>query len=84
MVKGEDIVQFDNKAVGKSIRSIRNKRGISQDVLSGLAGIARTHLTMIENGSKKANFETVWKIANALDMRPSELVAHIEREIEKK
>ena len=73
MVKGEDIVQFDNKAVGKSIRSIRNKRGISQDVLSGLAGIARTHLTMIENGSKKANFETVWKI-----------VAHIEREIEKK
>ena len=84
MMKGEDIVQFDNKAVGKSIRSIRNKRGISQDVLSGLAGIARTHLTMIENGSKKANFETVWKIANALDMRPSELVAHIEREIEKK
>lgn len=77
-------MQFDNKAVGKSIRSIRNKRGISQDVLSGLAGIARTHLTMIENGSKKANFETVWKIANALDMRPSELVAHIEREIEKK
>ena len=77
-------MQFDNKAVGKAIRNIRNKRGISQDVLSGLAGIARTHLTMIENGSKKANFETVWKIANALDMRPSELVAHIEREIEQK
>lgn len=77
-------MQFDHRAVGKTIRSIRDKRGLSQDVLSGLAGIARTHLTMIENGDKQANFETLWKIANALDMRPSELVALIEKEIESK
>lgn len=38
---------------------------------------------MIENGNKKANFETLWKIANALDLRPSELVALIEAEIER-
>lgn len=76
-------VQFDNNAVGRTIRRLRNKKGISQDVLSGFAGIARTHLTMIENGDKQANFETLWKIANALDMRPSELVALIEAEIEK-
>ena len=50
--------------------------------MCGFAGIARTHLTMIENGDKQANFETIWKIANALDMRPSELVAMIEVEIE--
>jgi len=49
---------------------------------SGFAGIARTHLTMIENGTKQANFETLWKIALALDIRPSELVARIEEEIE--
>lgn len=77
-------MQFDNRAVGKTIRILRDKRGISQEVLSGLAGIARTHLTMIENGDKQANFETLWKIANALDMRPSELVALIEKEIEPK
>ena len=51
-------------------------------MLSGLAGIARTHLTMIENGSKQANFETLWRLATALGMRPSELVAQIERRIE--
>ena len=50
-------VQFDNRAIGRTIRSLRRKKGISQDVLSGLAGIARTHLTMIENGDKQANFE---------------------------
>ena len=75
-------MQFDNFAVGKAIRDLRKEKGISQDVLSGFAGIARTHLTMIENGTKQANFETLWKIALALDIRPSELVARIEREIE--
>lgn len=84
MRKWGEGVQFDHRAVGKTIRILRDKRGISQDVLSGLAGIARTHLTMIENGDKNANFETLWKIANALDMRPSELVALIEEEIESK
>lgn len=82
MRKRGETVQFDNRAVGRTIRSLRNKKGISQDALSGFAGIARTHLTMIENGNKQANFETLWKIANALDMRPSELVALIEAEIE--
>ena len=75
-------MQFDNFAVGKAIRDLRKEKGISQDMLSGFAGIARTHLTMIENGTKQANFETLWKIALALDIRPSELVARIEEEIE--
>lgn len=73
-------MQFDNAAVGRTIRALRREKGISQDVLSGLAGIGRTHLTMIENGNKQANFETLWKLALALDLRPSELVARIERE----
>ena len=75
-------MQFDNKAVGRAIRGLRKEKGLSQDVLSGFAGIARTHLTMIENGTKQANFETLWRIARALDLRPSELVGRIENEIE--
>lgn len=74
-------MNFDNLAVGKTIRKVRKEKGLSQDVLSGLAGIARTHLTMIETGSKQANFETIWRIANALEMKPSELVAQIENAI---
>lgn len=75
-------MQFDNSAVGKTIRALRKEKGVSQDVLSKSAGIARTHLTMIENGSKQANFETLWRLATALELRPSELVAQIERRIE--
>ena len=75
-------MQFDGAAVGRVIRRIRRRRGLSQEVVSGLAGIARTHLTMLENGSKQANLETVWKIALALDMQPSELIRQVEEEIQ--
>lgn len=72
-------MQFDNKAVGAAIRKVRQEKNLSQDVLSSFAGIARTHLTMIENGDKQPNFETIWKIAVALNMKPSELVSQIEQ-----
>lgn len=77
-------MQFDNAVVGETIRTLRKEKGLSQEVLSGLAGIARTHLTMIEGGNKQANFQTIWRIALALDMRPSELTARIEDAIAKK
>lgn len=75
------MIEFNNNAVGKVIRQIRKEKGLSQEVFSGLAGIARSHLSMIENGDKQANFETLWKIANAFDIKPSELVKMIENYI---
>lgn len=73
---------FSYLVLGQTIRVLRLKKNMSQEVLSGLAGIARTHLTMIENGTIRANIETVWKIAQALDMRPSELFACVEKSME--
>jgi len=69
---------FDEKNIGQTISDIRKSKEISQEVLSGLAGIARTHLTMIDSGSKQANFMTICKIAAALNMRPSDLVQQME------
>lgn len=69
---------FDYSTLGETIRDIRKEKGLSQEVLSGLAGIARTHLTMIENGTMKANIDTVCKIAQALDLRTSELFSIVE------
>ena len=76
-------MKFDNKAVGQTIHNLRESKNLSQDVLSGLAGIARSHLSMIETGTKQANFQTIWRIALALEMRPSELVARIEETAQK-
>lgn len=71
-------MDFRNDSVGKVIRTLRKRKGMTQEVLSGLANIARSHLGMIETGKKKANFETIWRIAVALGMTPSDLVRLIE------
>ena len=75
---------FDYAVLGNTIRDIRRERGLSQEVLSGLAGIARTHLTMIENGTMHPTIETICKIAQALGLRTSELFSIVESQLEHK
>ena len=76
-------MQFDYQAVSSVLRRIRHKKGLSQEVVSGLAGIARTHLTMIETGTKQLNLETFWKLAQAFDIPASQLMLLVEQEIAK-
>lgn len=74
------MIELDKKAIGKVIKRLRKEKGLSQEVCSGLAGIARSHLAMIENSTKLPNFETLWKLSFAFGMKPHELVKHIEKE----
>ncbi len=74
------MIELDKSVIGKTIKSIRIEKGISQEVCSGLAGIARSHLAMIENSSKQPNFETLWKLSFALGITPHELILKIENE----
>lgn len=76
------MVEFNRLAAGRVVRRLRKERKLSQEVLSGLAGLARSHLAMIENGDKQANFETVWRIANAFGMPPHMFVQMVEQEAE--
>lgn len=71
---------LNKKAVGIVIKRLRKEKCQSQEVCSGLAGIARSHLAMIESGFKNPNFETIWKISYALELSPHELVKLIEDE----
>ena len=50
--------------------------------MSGLAGIARSHLAAIEKGEKTVKINTLWNIAYALDLKPSELICMAEKEME--
>ena len=77
------VIEYDRYAVGHVVRRFRKERGLSQEVFSGLCGLARSHLAMIECGAKQANFETLWKIANAFGVLPSQFVEQIEQELRK-
>ena len=72
---------YDNRVMGNVIRKLRIQRGLSQEVLSGLSGVARSHLAMIESGKKNPSVDTLWKIAGGLGMRLSDLIRIVEKEI---
>ncbi|MBQ3257599.1 MAG: helix-turn-helix transcriptional regulator [Oscillospiraceae bacterium] len=74
------MIEFKREAIGVVIRRLRKERKLSQEVLSGFAGIARSHLAMIEVGTKLPNFETIWALAYAFDIAPHELVVLFEEE----
>ena len=65
--------------VGSTIAELRKSKGMSQEVLSGLAGLDRTHYSKIERGLRSPTIDTLFKIAHSLDMPPHEIVAAIER-----
>ena len=70
---------YNKYVLGETIRELRREKGISQEVLSGLSGIARSHLSMIENGTTSINVETLWKIADAIGVPLSEIVERVEK-----
>lgn len=73
---------MDAKTIGRIIREFRKKKKLSQEVVSGLAGIGRTHLAAIEHGDRRPTLDTFCRIALALNMRPSDLLAQIENEMD--
>lgn len=76
------IPTLDSRIVGDVIADFRKKKNLSQEVLSGLADIGRTHLSAIERGERKPTLETLYRISCALDVKMSDIVAEIERRIE--
>lgn len=72
---------LDAVTVGRVIQKYREQKGLSQEVLSGLADIGRTHLSAIERGDRRPTLDTFYKLSKAMDVRPSELLASIEEEL---
>ena len=74
---------LDAKLVGKIIKNYREKKQLSQEVVSRLADIGRPHLSAIERGERKPTLETFYKISQAMRVKPSILMQQIEEEIER-
>ena len=75
--------EYDCRITGIVLRELRLQKGLTQEVLSGLAGLARSHLAMIECGTKNPSMDTLWRIADVLGLRLSEIIRMIEEYQEK-
>lgn len=81
--KGGIKMPYNSKTLGMIIGTERVKKGITQEQLSGLAGISRSHLAALESGQKSPNMDTLWRIAEALSVKPSRLLAMMEKNMER-
>ena len=65
---------------GLIIRKLRQQKNISQERMALDAGIDRTYIGDIENGSRNISLQIIEKLANYLGMPISEIFRLIENE----
>lgn len=61
-------------ALGNAVRRVRKEKGMSQEQLSLLAGVDRSHLGRIERADNEIAFLLLVKIAKALDTTVEQLM----------
>jgi transcriptional regulator with XRE-family HTH domain len=66
-------------ALGHAIRALRAEAGISQEELAYRCGLHRTYVGGIERGERNPSYANLLKLARALDVDASELLARAER-----
>lgn len=64
---------------GEALRRVRLDAGLSQEKLGLEAGVQRNFISLIETGHNQPTITTISKLARALGMKASELVAEAER-----
>ena len=62
--------------IAASIRSERERAGLSLSELARCAGIAKSTLSQLESGTGNPSLETLWALSVALDVPFSRLVDH--------
>ncbi len=63
---------------GEVLKEERNKKDISQSELPNLAELDRTYISLLERGLRQPTIETVFKLAEALNLKASDLIQKIE------
>lgn len=61
------------KRFGDQVRKLREQRKMSQLVLSQKANLDITTINEIENGARDPILRTIWKIANALEVKVKDI-----------
>ncbi len=64
-----------NRMVGKQIRDLRKKKGLTQEGLGWKAGLHLTYIGAVERGEKNFSIVTMSKIAKALEVHICDLLS---------
>jgi transcriptional regulator with XRE-family HTH domain len=62
---------------GENLKNFRKERNISQEEFAFKAELDRTYISGLECGKRNPTLKILVKLANALDMKPSELLLNL-------
>lgn len=65
-------------AFGRNLQNLRIAKGISLSKLASDAGIAKSNLSRLEQGSGNPTLDTIWRLAIQLDVPFSHLITSID------
>jgi len=71
-------------AFGKVLRELRLNKGLSQEQLGFEADLRRTYVSILELGQQQPSLTTLLKLAKALNIKASQLMALLEEKMSNK
>jgi transcriptional regulator with XRE-family HTH domain len=72
------------KAFGAILRARREATELSQEALAHKCELDRTYISMLERGIRQPTIETLFRLADAMEMRASEFIVALEKSIRRK
>lgn len=70
--------------VGENVRRTRKLRGLTQEQFAEKSGFSQQYLSSLENGKRNPSVITLYEIAVALNVLPSDLLRPLPRRSEPK
>lgn len=64
--------------LGEVVRVLRRERGLSQEELAFESDLHRTYISLLERGKRIPGLKTIFQLAMALKVPPSEIVRRVE------
>lgn len=71
-------ISSPSAAFGLVLRDIRKLRGMSQEALALEADLQRNYISLIERGINQPTITTIFKLATALGVKPSQVIELVE------
>lgn len=66
------------KSFGQILQQLRQERGLSQEELGFESGYHRTYISLLERGQKSPSLQTIFQLAKALKLEPSEMILRVQ------
>jgi transcriptional regulator with XRE-family HTH domain len=71
------------KALGRVLKALRLKRGLTQEELSFACKRHPTYIRILESGKSSPTVKTLFALAKALEVDPSEIIKEVEKALRK-